>query len=177
MKADFPNLAKKSSHKRKKEFKSKKVHIAWDDNEVSSSSNSENEECANFALMVSHHFYDEQEVSDYELNDKSSYNKLQNALHELHEECLTLFRAFAKQKKLIVSLESKANDTNVELENIKNSACNKCKGQESKIVELNQVIKKYRKCQIGLEDVLSRQRYSNSKIWLEFSNFDKPNTS
>lgn len=41
----------------------------------------------------------------------------------------------------------------------------------SKIVELNQVIKKYEKCQISLGDVLSRQRYSNDKCGLDFSNF------
>lgn len=101
MKAYYPNISKKSSHKEKKEFKSKKACIAWDDNEVSSSSNSKNEEYANFALIASHHSDDEQEVIDCELNHKPSYEELQNAFHELHEECLILSRTCAKQKKLI----------------------------------------------------------------------------
>lgn len=65
----------------------------------------------------------------------------------------------------------------MELDLIKNLACNNCSSLESKIVELNQVITKYEKCQIGLEDVKSRQRYSNNKCGLGFSNFNKPNTS
>lgn len=39
------------------------------------------------------------------------------------------------------------------------------------------MIKKYEKGQIGLENVLSRQRYSNDKCGFEFSKFDKPSTS
>lgn len=40
--------------------------MAWDDNEISSFSNEE----ANMALMTSHHYDDEEnEVSDYEIND------------------------------------------------------------------------------------------------------------
>lgn len=79
---------------------------------------------------------------------------MQNAFRELHEECLTLSRICSKQNKIILSLEIKANDTKVELDKVKNSACNKCQLHESKIVELNQVIKKYEKCKIGLENVL-----------------------
>lgn len=33
----------------------------------------------------------------------------------------------------------------VELDQVKNSACNKCETLESKVVELNQVLKKYEK--------------------------------
>lgn len=63
------------------------------------------------ALMASHHSNDEEnEVSDSEINDIPSYDELQNAFHELHEECLNLSRKFSKQKKIILSLESKAND-------------------------------------------------------------------
>jgi len=52
-----------------------------------------------------------EEVSGCELNDKPSYEELQNAFHELHEECSTLSRTCAKQKNLILSLERKANDS------------------------------------------------------------------
>lgn len=69
------------------------------------------------------------------------------------------------------------NDTKVKLEKVKNSTCKKCQDHESKIVELSQVINKYKKCQIGLENVLRSQIYSSNKCGLGFSNFDNPSTS
>jgi len=60
-------------------------------------------------LMVSHHSDDDQEVNDSELI-KPSYEELQNAFDELHEECINLAKTRAKQKKLIVSLERKVFD-------------------------------------------------------------------
>jgi len=96
----------------------------------------ENEECANLTLMPSHHFDDEEEVSDFELNYKTSYAELQNAFDELYEECINLSKTCAKRKKQIVSLERKTFDTQVELEKVKGSSCNKCEEHETKIVEL-----------------------------------------
>lgn len=70
MKVDCPKLAKKNGHKERKESKSKKVYVAWDDNEVSSF-DSESDESDNLALMASHHSGDdEEEVS----NEKHSYD-------------------------------------------------------------------------------------------------------
>lgn len=42
--------------------------------------------------------YDEDEVSDCELNDKPSYEELHNTFYELNEECLILSRKCSKQK-------------------------------------------------------------------------------
>ena len=86
--------------------------------------------------MPSHHFDDEEEVSDFELNYKTSYAELQNAFDELYEECINLSKTCAKRKKQIVSLERKTFDTQVELEKVKGSSCNKCEEHETKIVEL-----------------------------------------
>ena len=44
-------------------------------------------------------------------------------------------------------------------------------------MELNQVVEKYEKGEIGLDNVSSSQIFSNNKCGLEFSNFDKPSTS
>jgi len=137
----------------------------------------ENEECANLTLMASHHSDDEEEVSDSELTYKPSYEELQNAFNELYEECINLSKTCAKQKKQIVSLERKVFDAHVELEKVKGSSCNKCKEHETKIIELNQVIKNFEKGHNSLEDVLSRQIYSNNEIGLSFSNFNKPSTN
>jgi hypothetical protein len=128
--------------------------------------------------MASHHSSDEEhEVSDSEIYDRPSYDELQSAFNELYEEFLKLSKKYSNQNKLILSLESEANNMKIELDQVKNSACNKCQSLECNIIELNQVIKKYEKGQIGLENVLSNQRFSNDKCGLGFSNFDKPSTS
>ena len=54
IKLDYPNLSKKDGNKGRKDSKYKKAYITWDDNEVSTSSESENDECANLALMATH---------------------------------------------------------------------------------------------------------------------------
>jgi hypothetical protein len=173
IKNECPSLQKKNGFKSKKFKKPKKAYIAWDDNEISSSSDSESDEYANLALMASHNS-DDDEVSNFDSNDKPSYDELQNAFNELYEELLKLSRKYSNQNKLILSLESEANNMKIELDQVKNSACTKCQSLESNIVELNQVITKYEKGHFGLEDVLSRQRYSNNKNGLGFSMFDKP---
>lgn len=78
-------------------------------------------------------------------------------------KCLNLSKKCSKQKKIILPLESKDNYMKMELDQVKISGCNKCQSLESKIVEINQLIKKYEKCQFGLENGLSRQNYSNDK--------------
>lgn len=100
------------------------------------------------ALMVSLHSDDEENgVNNLEL----SYDELHNVFLELHAKCLNLSRTYSKQKKIIITLDSKASDMKVELEQIKNSAYNKCHSHESKIIELNQVIKKYEKVKLILK--------------------------
>lgn len=47
IKPDCPQLPKKSGFKSKNENKYKKAYVAWEDNEISSSSNSDSEESAN----------------------------------------------------------------------------------------------------------------------------------
>lgn len=174
IKSECPTLLMKNKFNIKKDKRQKKAYVAWDDNEISSSSDEE----ANMTLMASHHSDDEEnEVSDSELNYKYSYEELQNAFNELYEECINLSKTCAKQKKQIVSLERKAFDAQVELEKVKSSSCNKCKENETKIVELNQVIKNFEKGHNSLEEVLSKQRYSNNKTGLGFSNFNKPSTN
>lgn len=70
--------------------------------------------------MASHHSDDEHEVSYFEINDKNSYDELKNTFRESHEECLILSKTYSKQKKIIMSLESKTNDTKVEFRQSQN---------------------------------------------------------
>lgn len=180
IKADCPNIAKKNFN-RKKDFK--KAYIAWEDNEVSSSSETESEECANVALMASHQS-DDEEVSniDSPLYNKTNneliieYNDAQNAIKELLIECKNLCKLVSTQKKQISSLQEKIDIMEKNSEKLKqNSACNKCKSLSFEIVQLNRVIERYEKGQLGLENVLNMQRYSNDKSGLGYSKFDKPN--
>lgn len=82
---------------------------------------------------------------------------------KLSKKCLS-------QKKTILNLEINTNNTQVELDLIKNLACNIFSSLESKIIELNQVIMKFEKGQIDLENVLSSQKNSNDKYGLDFTN-------
>lgn len=82
----------------------KKLYMAMEDNEVSSSTDSDNKEKTNLTLMVSHHFdNNDKEVSEFEINNKPSYDELQNVFLELYAKCLTLSRICTKQTKIIVS--------------------------------------------------------------------------
>ena len=103
-----PRLSKKGGFKGKKDFKNKKAYVAWEDNEISSSSESESDECANLALMASHHSDDEEdEVSiNFSLFDSDA----QGAINELLEECKILYKTISSQKKTILSLEGKNRD-------------------------------------------------------------------
>lgn len=95
----------------------------------------------------------------------------------LHDECVKFSRVCAK-KKIISSLESKSNVMQVKLDKIKTiSSCNKCMSPEVNIIELNQVIYKYEKDQLGLEIVLINQIYTNDKSQLGYSKFYKPSSS
>ncbi|XP_050896251.1 uncharacterized protein LOC127102991 [Lathyrus oleraceus] len=75
-----PKLSKKNSFNKRKYSKSKRAYIVWEDNEVSSSSDSESEECVNLALMDSHHFDDEEEEVS---NETSSHNDTLGSIDEL----------------------------------------------------------------------------------------------
>ena len=57
-----------------------------------------------------------------------------------------------------------------------NFVCKNCDSLSFQIVQLKRVIERYEKGQIGLEGVLSQQRYSNDKSGLGYSKFSKPSS-
>lgn len=76
VKSECPKLEKKEKLKNKNHKKEKKAYVAWDDNEISSSSD---EDHACKVLMISHYSSDkEHEVSDSETDDIPSYDELQS---------------------------------------------------------------------------------------------------
>lgn len=59
----------------------------------------ENEEQAHLSFILLHHSNDDDEVSNFDLSDKHSYDELQYTFNDLHAECLKLPGLCAKQKK------------------------------------------------------------------------------
>ncbi|XP_050909817.1 uncharacterized protein LOC127123658 [Lathyrus oleraceus] len=95
IKPDCLRLSKKGGFKGKKDFKNKKAYVAWEDNEICSSSESE----STFSL-----FDEEDEVSsNFSLFDSDA----QGAINELLEEYKILYKTISSQKKTILSLEGK----------------------------------------------------------------------
>ncbi|XP_050878843.1 uncharacterized protein LOC127082659 [Lathyrus oleraceus] len=142
----------------------------------SSSSDSDSDQSVNLALMASHHSDDEDDEvsSNFSIFD----NDAQGEIDELLSECKILYKTISSQKNQISTLEEniekmKNNLKDEKEELIKNFACTKCESLDFQIVQLKSVIERYEKGQIGLEHVLSSQRYSNDKRGLGYSNFDK----
>ena len=105
IKPDYPKLSKKGGYKRKKEFKNKKAYVAWEGNEISSSSDSDSDESVNLALMASHNSDNEDdEVSnEFSIFDSDA----QGAIDEILNECKIMYKTISSQKKQISSLEEK----------------------------------------------------------------------
>ena len=182
VKSECPTLEKKNKHfKRNKDKRPKKAYIAWDDNEISSSSD---EEQANLALIATHHSDDEEEEVS---NETSSYdNDALNAIDELLNECKILYKKVSTQKKHILSLEEKIDTMEkyfqIERQSFlekekQNLTCKECESLSFQIVQLKRVLERYEKGQIGLDNVLRQQRFSNDKSGLGYSKFNKPSTS
>src|SRR3954466_8716895 len=100
VKSECPKLEKKNKYfKKNKDKKSKKAYVAWDDNEIISSSD---EEHVNLALVATHHSDDE---DDEFSNEFSLYNiDAQGAIDELLKECKILYKTISTQKKQIKTL-------------------------------------------------------------------------
>src|ERR1044072_5689147 len=148
----LPQLQMKNTFKRNKDKKSRRAYIAWEDNELSSTSSSDGEDqVASLSLMATHQRDDE--VSDDSSTFKPSYDELQNAFSELHEECIRLSRLVAKQKSAITFLESRNKMVVNELDEYKLkfdlhdecTKCGKCIILESKVDELTKIVSNYEK--------------------------------
>ena len=75
------NVQTMKSKKREKKGKAKKAYIAWDDNDVSSSSASDDEE-ANLCLLASI----TSSVDSTSTSKGTTYDQLLNAFYETHDE-------------------------------------------------------------------------------------------
>jgi len=100
-----------------KEKKEKKAYITWEDNDIYSSSDSENE-IINLGLMAKDYESGEEVMSsNYDLS--ISFDELQDAFNDLHKESIKLAKLVSYSKKTISTLEKEILKLNVELENLK----------------------------------------------------------
>lgn len=184
IKPDRPKISKKGGFKGKKESKNKRAYVAWEDNDISSSSESESDESAHLALMESHHSDDE----SYEVSNEFTLydNDAQGAINELLNECKVLYKTISSQKKHISSLEEKVEKIEKDFEDEKqkmisdqeqNFVCKTCDSLKGQMVQLKRVIKRYEKGEIGLKEIFRRRNFSNDKNGLGYSKFDKPRIS
>jgi len=93
----------KSDKRNFKEKKEKKAYITWEDNDLDSSSDSENE-IINLGLMAKDYESGEEVMSsNYDLS--ISFDELQDAFNDLHKESIKLVKLISHFKKTISCLE------------------------------------------------------------------------
>jgi len=106
LRVDSPIFKKRMEKFEKKAFndkKAKKAYITWDDNDMDSSEDSENE-VVNLSLMAKNYKSDE-EVTSSDNNISISFDELQDAFTDLHKELVNLAKLVSSSKKTISNLE------------------------------------------------------------------------
>ena len=182
-------LGKKSN----KEKKGKKAYITWEENDTESSSDSENE-VANLSLMAIDGESDE-EVTTFNTDLSPSFDELQDAFNDLHEESLRLTKLVTSSKKIISSLEEEISRLNKELDelNIENEtlglidanstcskcqlyenattsfSCSSCKNFEKEIIDLKNILAKFTFGRNNLDILLGKQRCMFDKAGLGYN--------
>jgi len=122
IKADCPNSENKEKAEIKKSErrgKAKKAYIAWQDNEVSSSSSSSEDAKVNPCLNAKEE-YESSIVSSNSSIDVKNYSQLLEAFKETHEEANRLALISNRLKGLNNWLETRVKTLEEELENSRN---------------------------------------------------------
>ena len=104
----------KSDKKTFKDKKGKKDYITWEDNDMNSSGDSENE-VVNVSLMAKN-YESEEKVTSSNNNLSISFDELQDAFNDLHKELVKLAKLVSFSKKTISNLEKEVLKLNIELE-------------------------------------------------------------
>uniref|UniRef100_A0A151UHU2 CCHC-type domain-containing protein n=1 Tax=Cajanus cajan TaxID=3821 RepID=A0A151UHU2_CAJCA len=107
----------KSNKKSFKEMKGKKAYITWEENDMDSSSDSENE-VVNLGLMAKD-YESEEEVTSSNNDISISFDELQDAFNDLHKESFKLAKLVSSYKKTISNLEKEISKLNNELDDLK----------------------------------------------------------
>uniref|UniRef100_A0A151UIG9 Retrovirus-related Pol polyprotein from transposon TNT 1-94 n=1 Tax=Cajanus cajan TaxID=3821 RepID=A0A151UIG9_CAJCA len=120
IKAECPNLLKKQQEekKMKKNSKGKRVYIAWEDNDSSTTSDESEFEENNLCLMAGAD--QDTIVSDSDLESNSDYDQLQEAFIQIHKEVVKLDALNSKLKNKLSWYENALIKAEQELEDLKN---------------------------------------------------------
>lgn len=112
IKSECPSLSKgksKASYKPKGKPKGRRVYMAFEsDEDESTSSSSSNEETAHLCKCLMARKHEEEVISDCDSdfsNNKPSYDELQNAFIEMHDEAIKTLRELRTQKRLVKALK------------------------------------------------------------------------
>ncbi|KHN02826.1 hypothetical protein glysoja_043633, partial [Glycine soja] len=120
LRVDCPSFKKRMERSERKTFndkKAKKAYITWEDNDMDSSKDSENE-VVNLNLMAKN--YESNEVVTSSNNNLSiSFDELQYAFTNLHKESIILAKLVSFSRKTISNLENEVLKLNEELENLR----------------------------------------------------------
>ena len=196
IKMDCPTFQKRVDRferRNPKEKKSKRAYIAWDDNDMDSTDDSDDEE-ANLCFMAN----DDLEVQSPSHDLSPTYDELQDAFEELHDESIRLAKLVSTSKKTILILEDKISILNKEVEDLKIenetlglidansscptcmthehastlSSCQSCKVFKKEIEDLNNILAKFTFGRDNLNILLGKQRCIFDKAGLGY----KPKT-
>jgi len=114
---DFDVFKRRMKKSDKRNFKEKKAYITWEDNDMNSSSDSENE-IINLGLMAKD-YENEEEVMSPNYDLYISFDELQDAFNDLHKESVKLAKLVSYSKKTISSLEKEILNLKFEIRNLK----------------------------------------------------------
>ena len=177
----------KSEKKNHSEKKLKKAYITWDENDLESSDDSENEEI-NLCLMAKSYESDEEVTSSNNLS--ISFDELQDAFADLHKESIKLAKLVSSSKKTISNLENEISKLNKELDHLRNEvsiskpnekvhistisdkkmsdSCSCCEKYEKEIKELKNSLAKFSYSKNNLDVILGKQRHASNKAGLGY---------
>ena len=166
-----------------KEKKGRRAYIPWEENDMDSSDDSENEE-ANLCLIAN---LDENEINDLDpLNP--SYDELQDAFEELHIESLKIAKKLFKSQKMISLLEEKVSNLSEELNKLriekealesidhtctscnfqKSTPCTSCDILQKDVEDLKNALAKFTMGRDNLNILLGKQGCHFNKVGLGY---------
>nr|KYP55842.1 hypothetical protein KK1_002067 [Cajanus cajan] len=192
IKAEWPNLLKKQQNekKRKKNYKGKRAYIAWEDNDLSTTSDESEFEENNLCLMAG--VDQDTIVSDYDLESNPDYDQLQEAFIQIHKKAMKLDALNSKLKGKFSWYENVLIRAEQELKNLKNEHenpqtilnfneahyatsfsskvdCESCKLLEKENVDLKNSLAKFTNGNANLNIILEKQRHVFDRSGLGFN--------
>jgi len=191
IKADCPNNQnkEKSASKKSERSKGKRAYISWEENHVSSSSDSSTEsEEANLCFMVNDEESNSDSVSDFS-TDSENYDQLLIAFKETHDEanrlaviCNKLNRVNRVLELKVKALEEELHKAKTELVSLELTClhasiktCDNCKKLEKQVEYLLKTLSNFTKGRENLETLLGSQNAVFNKNGLGYNSGMKSN--